>query len=213
MKCGLLGQTLGHSYSPRIHRELGDYEYRLYETEPEELEAFLLRGDWDGLNVTIPYKKAVVPYCAALSDTARALGSVNTLVRRADGSLYGDNTDFGGFESLVLSSGIPVAGQKALVLGSGGASVTVCAVLSCSGAAAARLRRSRNGRRAGWHQKAVGARRLLLLQRNVRAGPRRKATRARRRSLPRGALLAERTTRTGRAARYTVGGRDALTAR
>lgn len=135
MKCGLLGRTLGHSYSPRIHRELGDYEYRLYETEPEALEAFLLRGDWDGLNVTIPYKKAVVPYCAALSDTARALGSVNTLVRRADGSLYGDNTDFGGFESLVLSSGIPVAGQKALVLGSGGASVTVCAVLRKLGAA------------------------------------------------------------------------------
>ena len=86
MRCGLLGRVLGHSYSPMIHGMLGQYSYDLFPTEPEALDA-LLRGDaWDGLNVTIPYKKTVVPYCAELSETAEKLGSVNTLVRRADGT-------------------------------------------------------------------------------------------------------------------------------
>ena len=86
MRCGLLGRVLGHSYSPMIHGMLGAYRYDLFPTEPEALDAFL-RGDaWDGLNVTIPYKKTVVPYCAELSETAEKLGSVNTLVRRADGT-------------------------------------------------------------------------------------------------------------------------------
>ena len=134
MKCGLLGRTLGHSYSPAIHAQLGDYEYALYEKEPEELEDFLLHGDFTGMNVTIPYKKAVVDYCAELSAKARALGSVNTLLRRADGTLYGDNTDYDGFSSMVRLSGVDVQGKKALVLGSGGASVTVCAVLRSLGA-------------------------------------------------------------------------------
>ncbi len=135
LKCGLLGEKLGHSYSPQIHGMLAGYEYKLYEKSREELEAFLLQGDWDGLNVTIPYKKAVVPYCAALSPMAERLGSVNTLVRRADGSLFGDNTDAYGFELLVRRGGVSVAGKKALVLGSGGASVTVRAVLEKLGAA------------------------------------------------------------------------------
>ena len=134
LKCGLLGEKLGHSYSPQIHAMLADYEYKLYERSREELDSFLRSGDWDGLNVTIPYKKAVVSYCAELSDMARRLGSVNTIVRRPDGSLYGDNTDAYGFEKLVRRSGIQVAGKKALVLGSGGASVTVCAVLEKLGA-------------------------------------------------------------------------------
>lgn len=135
MRCGLLGRVLGHSYSPMIHGMLGAYRYDLFPTEPEALDA-LLRGDaWDGLNVTIPYKKTVVPYCAELSETAEKLGSVNTLVRRADGTIYGANTDYDGFRYLVKQSGIPVAGRKALVLGSGGASVTVCAVLRDLGAA------------------------------------------------------------------------------
>ena len=81
MQCGLLGRKLGHSYSPAIHAALGDYGYALYEKEPDELADFLQRGDFTGLNVTIPYKKAVVPYCAALSDTAQLLGSVNTLLQ------------------------------------------------------------------------------------------------------------------------------------
>ena len=134
LKCGLLGQKLGHSYSPAIHGMLAGYDYQLFEREPEQLEDFLKNGDWDGINVTIPYKKAVLPYCAELSDTARRIGSVNTIVRRPDGSLYGDNTDAYGFESLVKKSGIQVQGKKALVLGSGGASVTVVAVLKMLGA-------------------------------------------------------------------------------
>lgn len=129
LKCGLLGKKLGHSYSPEIHAALADYEYRLYERGEDELEAFLKEGDWDGLNVTIPYKKTVMPFCAELSERARRIGSVNTLVRRPDGGIFGDNTDAYGFEKLVRRSDIEPAGKKALVLGSGGASVTVCAVL------------------------------------------------------------------------------------
>lgn len=129
LRCGLLGEKLSHSYSPAIHAELADYEYLLYEKAPEELDDFLRNGSFDGLNVTIPYKKAVVPYCAELSEFARSIGSVNTIVRRADGTLFGDNTDAYGFAAMIRKSGIDVAGKKALVLGSGGASVTVCAVL------------------------------------------------------------------------------------
>ena len=83
MNCGLLGEKLGHSYSPAIHAMLADYDYRLYEKSPGELADFILRGGWDGLNVTIPYKKAVMPYCTELSGTARRCGSVNTLLRLA----------------------------------------------------------------------------------------------------------------------------------
>ena len=134
LKCGLLGETLGHSYSPAIHARLGGYAYRLYEVAPEQLGDFLQSGTFDALNVTIPYKRAVLPYCAALSDTAEATGSVNTIVRRADGTLYGDNTDAYGFESLLRRSGIEPEGKKALVLGSGGAGATVCTVLKALGA-------------------------------------------------------------------------------
>ena len=135
LRCGLLGETLGHSYSPMIHHQLGDYDYRLFEIPRDALDAFLESGDWDGLNVTIPYKKAVVPYCGTLSEAAAKLQSVNTLVRRPDGTLYGDNTDAYGFSGMVAHSGIAVAGKKVLVLGSGGASATVCAVLEQLGAA------------------------------------------------------------------------------
>ena len=142
LRCGLLGRKLGHSYSPAIHAMLRGCRYELFEREPEELEPFLKSGDFDGLNVTIPYKKAVVPFCAGLSATARLLGSVNTIVRRPDGSLFGDNTDYYGFESTMRKSGVPVSGKKALVLGSGGASVTVCAVLRALGAAPVVISRS-----------------------------------------------------------------------
>ena len=134
LRCGLLGRKLGHSYSPAIHERLADYSYRLFEVEPEDLGAFLQEGAFDGLNVTIPYKKDVIPYCAELSDTARAIGAVNTLVRRADGTLWGDNTDAYGFSMLVQSSGADVAGKKALVFGSGGASATAQYVLRQLGA-------------------------------------------------------------------------------
>ena len=134
LKCGLLGEKLGHSYSPQIHSMLADYEYKLFEKSPEELEDFLKSGEFDGLNVTIPYKKSVMPYCAELSPTAAQIGSVNTIVRRSDGSLYGDNTDAFGFENLIVHNGIEVKDKKALVLGTGGASVTAQAVLKNLGA-------------------------------------------------------------------------------
>lgn len=89
LRCGLLGRTLGHSYSPAIHAQLADYAYSLYEKEPEELERFLRSGEFDGLNVTIPYKKTVIPYCAELSDTARAIGAVNTIGPQAGRNALG----------------------------------------------------------------------------------------------------------------------------
>ena len=134
-KCGLLGEKLGHSYSPVIHSLLADYEYRLYERQAEDLDDFIRSGDWDGLNVTIPYKKAVVPYCTELTDTARVIGSVNTLVRLPNGGILGDNTDAYGFELLLRQAELDPAGKKCLVLGSGGASVMACAVLRAMGAA------------------------------------------------------------------------------
>lgn len=134
-KCGLLGEKLGHSYSPVIHSLLADYEYRLYERQAEDLDDFIRSGDWDGLNVTIPYKKAVVPYCTELTDTARVIGSVNTLVRLPNGGILGDNTDAYGFELLLRQAKLDPAGKKCLVLGSGGASVMACAVLRAMGAA------------------------------------------------------------------------------
>ncbi len=130
---GLLGEKLGHSYSPQIHALLYDNEYKLYEIPPEELGEFLQTTELSGMNVTIPYKKSVVPYCAELSDTARRLGSVNTLVRR-EGGWHGYNTDYDGFEFMLQKTGVDVRGKKAVVFGSGGASVTVRAVLTDHGA-------------------------------------------------------------------------------
>lgn len=134
MVCGLLGRKLGHSYSPQIHGYLGDYSYQLFEKEPDELEEFLKTGDFTGLNVTIPYKKAVIPFLDELTPKAKALGAVNTVVRRPDGTLLGHNTDHFGFQSMVQRSGIVCAGKKALVLGSGGAANTVVQVLQDLGA-------------------------------------------------------------------------------
>ncbi len=127
---GLLGEKLSHSFSPLIHSYLGDYEYNLYEKAPDAVGDFLKHGDFRGLNVTIPYKKTVLPYCDELSDKTRAIGSVNTLIRRQDGSLFGDNTDYDGFSYLLDKLAIDVTGIKALILGSGGSSVTVRAVLT-----------------------------------------------------------------------------------
>jgi len=132
--CGLLGKTLGHSYSPQIHKHLGDYTYSLFEKQSEELEAFLRNGSFTGLNVTIPYKKGVIPYCDALTERAEKLGAVNTIVRRPDGTLIGHNTDYFGFKSMVLRMGLSLTGKKVLVLGSGGASATAVCVLQELGA-------------------------------------------------------------------------------
>lgn len=133
MKCGLLGRKLGHSYSPQIHSHLGEYRYTLFEREPEDVERFLTKGDFTAINVTIPYKKTVMPYCH-LTETAKYMGSVNTIVRQPDGTLLGHNTDYFGFTSLVQRSGLDPKGKKCLVLGSGGASVTAVAVLKEMGA-------------------------------------------------------------------------------
>ena len=132
---GLLGKKLGHSFSPQIHGLLGEYEYKLYERNEEELEGFIKEAGvtWQGLNVTIPYKKAVIPYCDELSDRAKKIGSVNTLVYR-EGKLYGDNTDYYGFECMVKKLGVSVAGKKAIILGNGGAAPTMRAVLLDMGA-------------------------------------------------------------------------------
>lgn len=131
---GLLGRKLGHSFSPQIHKELGGYDYGLFEREPEEVEKFLKSGEFTGINVTIPYKQTVMPYCSELSPAAQAIGSVNTILRRPDGSLYGHNTDYDGFRYMLGSMGVDPKGKKALVLGSGGAAKTVRAVLSELGA-------------------------------------------------------------------------------
>ena len=142
MACGLLGAKLAHSYSPQIHRLLGEDSYSLFEKAPEELEAFLTDGDFTGINVTIPYKQAVIPYCAELSSVAQKLGAVNTIVKR-NGRLIGHNTDYFGFATMLRRSGLKVAGKKVLVLGTGGASKTVVAVLREQGAHVVTV--SRNG--------------------------------------------------------------------
>lgn len=134
MKSGLLGRKLGHSYSPQIHKYLGSYSYDLFEKEPEEIEDFLRNGNFTGINVTIPYKKDVIPFLDELSPTAVKMGSVNTVVRRSDGSLFGHNTDYFGFTSLVHRSGVSVSGKKVLVLGSGGTSNTAVKALEDLGA-------------------------------------------------------------------------------
>lgn len=134
MKCGLLGRKLGHSYSPQIHSYLGDYPYVLFEKEPEQIGDFLKHGEFTGINVTIPYKKDVIPYLDELSPVAKKLGAVNTIVRRRDGTLFGHNTDYFGFSTMVSRSGLDIRGKKVLVLGSGGASNTAVAVLEELGA-------------------------------------------------------------------------------
>lgn len=147
MRAGLLGRKLGHSLSPQIHRFFGDYEYRLYEKEPEEVEGFLraqLTGPvaedrdstvgLDFLNVTIPYKQTVFALCDELSPMARKLGNVNFVTRTADGKLRGDNTDAFGVERLLDANGIEVRGWNCAILGAGGAAMTVKAVLEERGA-------------------------------------------------------------------------------
>jgi len=131
---GLLGEKLSHSFSPIIHAELGDYEYHIYEKKVDEVETFLRFGDFQGLNVTIPYKKLVTKYCHSLSEDARAVGNVNTITRLSDGSLYGCNTDYFGFAYLIRNMGINPAEGKTVILGSGGSSLTVQSVFSGLGA-------------------------------------------------------------------------------
>ena len=134
MQYGLIGAKLGHSYSVPIHAQLGDYDYQLYERTEEAFVELLKRRDFRGLNVTIPYKRLAFEHCDALSDTAREVGCVNTLVVREDGSLYGHNTDIGGFIALARRTGVEIAGKKAVILGSGGTSMTARAACRRLGA-------------------------------------------------------------------------------
>ena len=124
---GLLGRKLGHSWSAPIHAALGCGGYRLIELEPEELAGFLQREDIGGLNVTIPYKRDVMPYCDEIDEAALAIGSVNTIARR-NGKLYAWNTDAVGFCWMAERSGISLKGRKVIILGSGGASLTAQAM-------------------------------------------------------------------------------------
>jgi len=129
---GLLGGRLSHSYSPEIHRAFGPYEYRLFEMEEADVASFLASDDFTAINVTIPYKKTVMPYLFEISEEARKIGSVNTITR-IPGGLRGDNTDYYGFCYMLDSAGIDVRGKTCLVLGSGGASVTAVAVTTDRG--------------------------------------------------------------------------------
>ena len=130
---GLLGRRLGHSWSVPIHQALGCEDYRLIELEPEELGNFLRREDIGGLNVTIPYKRDVMAFCDVIDEGAKAIGSVNTLVRRG-GKLYGYNTDIDGFLYMLRRARISLMGKKVVVLGSGGASLTAQAAAKREGA-------------------------------------------------------------------------------
>ena len=134
MQYGLIGAKLSHSYSPAIHARLGDYDYRLLEQTEAEFIDLLTRRDFRGLNVTIPYKVLAFNRCDELSDTAREVGCVNTLLVRPDGSLYGHNTDIGGFIALSRHAGVEIAGKKAVILGSGGTSLTARAACRRLGA-------------------------------------------------------------------------------
>ena len=131
---GLLGRKLGHSWSVPIHKALGCESYRLIELEPDELGKFLSQENIGGLNVTIPYKRDVMAFCDVIDEGAQSIGSVNTLVRKADGKLYGYNTDIYGFLYMAQRAGVSFAGKKVVVLGSGGASLTVQAAAKREGA-------------------------------------------------------------------------------
>lgn len=132
---GVLGRVLGHSYTPTIYKELAGLEYVRFEREPEDLHAFMTGDEWEGTNVTIPYKRAVMEYLDELSPLAERMGNVNTITRLPDGRLRGDNTDYFGFQCLVEELGVEVAGKKALVLGAtGGAGTTASMVLGDLGA-------------------------------------------------------------------------------
>ena len=130
---GLLGKKLSHSLSPQIHSVFGDYEYDLFEREEDELDTFFADPSFEAFNVTIPYKVEAYKRCDYLDETAKAIGSVNTVVRK-DGKLFGYNTDLYGFEYMVKKLGADFKDKKVLVLGSGGASKTAVAASNRLGA-------------------------------------------------------------------------------
>ena len=171
---GVLGRVLGHSYTPTIYKELAGLEYVRFEREPEDLEAFMTGDEWEGTNVTIPYKRTVMEYLDELSPLAERMGNVNTITRLPDGRLRGDNTDYFGFQCLVEELGVEVAGKKALVLGATGGAGTTPAWCSTTWA----HRRTRGSHERGQlrqHRAAVRCRaaRQLHARRHVPPLPRR----------------------------------------
>lgn len=138
MNYGLLGEHLPHSHSPMIHRMLGNSNYTLFEKSPEEVAAFLAAREFDGINVTIPYKQAVMPLCDVLDGAAIEIGAVNTIVN-CGGKLFGMNTDFDGLIFLCNRAGISLAGKRVVVLGSGGTSHTAVAAARKMGASSVRV--------------------------------------------------------------------------
>lgn len=135
MRRGLIGEHLGHSYSQRIHETLGGYPYELIEVAPQDLDAWMKNKDFAALNVTIPYKKAVIPYLEELDERARRIGAVNTIVND-HGRLIGKNTDYYGCRFMLEQAGIEIQGRKVILLGNGGAAQAVQAVLEDLGATA-----------------------------------------------------------------------------
>ena len=135
MRRGLIGEHLGHSYSQRIHETLGGYPYELIEVAPQDLDAWMKNKDFAALNVTIPYKKAVIPYLEELDERARRIGAVNTIVND-HGRLIGKNTDYYGCRFMLEQAGIEIQDRKVILLGNGGAAQAVQAVLEDLGAAA-----------------------------------------------------------------------------
>ena len=132
---GLLGEHLPHSFSPMIYKQIGLPNYSLFEVSPEEMGDFLQSDRYQGLNVTIPYKKAVIPYLSALSEEAKKIGSVNVITRMENGKLKGDNTDYYGIRATLNRGGVNPKGRHCLVLGTGGTSLTAIRALEDLGAA------------------------------------------------------------------------------
>ena len=133
MKYGLIGEKLGHSFSKIVHSRLADYEYELLDIAKTDLETFMKSRDFFGINVTIPYKEAVIPYLNFISNEAEKIGVVNTVINK-NGKLYGYNTDFFGLKHLIETNGIEICGKTVLILGSGGTSKTAKAVCESMGA-------------------------------------------------------------------------------
>ena len=144
MKYGLIGKKLGHSFSAELHRRIGGYDYELVELQEKDLDVFFAKRDFSAVNVTIPYKEAVLPYLDEIDPTAASIGTVNTVVNR-QGKLVGYNTDFGGMMALIRRMKLDLYGKKVLILGTGGTAKTAYAVVRQLGAAEV-LFVSRSGR-------------------------------------------------------------------
>ena len=133
MKFGLLGRTLGHSFSPRIHSALGNTNYELFEREPSQLQEFFADPELQGINITIPYKVNALEACDVVDPRAERIGCVNTMVRK-DGKWHGYNTDYDGFVFTLQHASIDVSGKECIILGDGASSATVHVALEDLGA-------------------------------------------------------------------------------